>query len=99
MSRVPEPEDRRGTLVGLTAHGLEVMDEAIAAVWATQAQLVAGLTETEREHLSALLRTLLLTLEGAESTNETPSAPGSPALERQVDRLSRRARVAAQRPS
>src|SRR5262249_35967886 len=42
VSRVPDPEDRRGTLVGLTARGLEVVDEAITAVWATQAQLVAG---------------------------------------------------------
>ena len=72
VSRVPDPEDRRGILVGLTARGLEVVDEAIAAVWATQAQLVAGLTETEREHLSTLLRTLLLTLEGTESTNAAP---------------------------
>jgi DNA-binding MarR family transcriptional regulator len=72
VSRIPDPEDRRGILVGLTARGLEVVDEAIAAVWTTQAQLVAGLTETEREHLSTLLRTLLLTLEGAESTNEAP---------------------------
>src|SRR2546423_3575769 len=45
VTRMPDPEDRRGILVGLTAHGLEVVDEAIAAVWATQAQLVAGLTE------------------------------------------------------
>ena len=75
VSRVPDPEDRRGILVGLTARGLEVVDEAIAAVWATQAQLVAGLTEAEREHLSALLRALLLTLEGSESTNEPPPHP------------------------
>jgi len=72
VSRVPDPEDRRGILVGLTARGLEVVDEAIAAVWATQAQLGAGLTETEREHLSTLPRTLLLTLEGTESANAAP---------------------------
>src|SRR5215471_1896723 len=48
-SRVPDPDDRRGTLVGLTARGLAVVDEAIAVVWAAQAQLVAGLTETEQE--------------------------------------------------
>jgi DNA-binding MarR family transcriptional regulator len=75
VSRVPDPEDRRGILVGLTARGLEVVDEVIATVWATQAQLVASLTETEREHLSTLLRTLLLTLEGSESTNEDPPRP------------------------
>ena len=75
MSRVPDPEDRRGILVGLTARGLEVVDEVIAAVWATQAQLVASLTETEREHLSTLLRTLLLALEGSESPNEDPPRP------------------------
>jgi len=75
VSRVPDPEDRRGILVGLTARGLEIVDEVIAAVWATQAQLVAGLTETEREHLSTLLRTLLLALEGSESPNEDPPRP------------------------
>ncbi len=32
-------------------------------------------TETEREHLSTLLRTLLLTLEGSESTNDHPPHP------------------------
>jgi DNA-binding MarR family transcriptional regulator len=63
VRRVPDPEDRRGTLVGLTARGLEVVDEVIAAVWDTQAQLVAGLTATEQEHLSTILRTLLLSLE------------------------------------
>ncbi len=75
VSRVPDPEDRRGILVGLTARGLEVVDEVIATVWATQAQLVASLTETERERLSTLLRTLLLALEGSESTNEIPPHP------------------------
>jgi len=72
VNRFPDPEDRRGILVGLTARGLEVVDEAIAAVWATQEQLVAGLTGTEREHLSTLLRSLLLTLEGSESTSDPP---------------------------
>jgi DNA-binding MarR family transcriptional regulator len=75
VSRVPDPEDRRGILVGLTARGLEIVDEVIAAVWATQAQLVASLTEIEREHLSTLLRTLLLALEGSESPNEDPPRP------------------------
>src|SRR5262249_58445048 len=65
VSRVPDPEDRRGTLVGLTARGLEVVDEAIAAVWATQARVGAGVTETERERLSARLRTPLPALGGS----------------------------------
>ena len=75
VSRVPDPEDRRGILVGLTARGLEVVDEVIAAVWATQAQLVASLTETEREHLSTLLRSLLLAMEDVGATNEEPPRP------------------------
>jgi len=73
VRRIPDPEDRRGTLVGLTARGLEVVDKAIAAVWAAQAQLVAGLTDADQEQLSTLLRTLLLTLEGPPATNAAPS--------------------------
>src|SRR5712692_2539173 len=64
VSRVPDPEDRRGILVGLTARGLEVVDEVIATVWATQAQLVSSLEETERERFSILLRTMLFALVG-----------------------------------
>jgi DNA-binding MarR family transcriptional regulator len=75
VSRGPDPEDRRGILVGLTARGLEVVDEVIATVWATQAQLITSLTETEQAHLSTLLRTLLLALEGSESPNEDPLRP------------------------
>jgi DNA-binding MarR family transcriptional regulator len=93
VTRVPDPADRRGILVELTARGLEVVDEAIAAVWTTQAQLVAGLTVAEREQLSALLRTLLLTLEGAESPEAAPAPPRPPAPRRRVGRFSRHARV------
>jgi DNA-binding MarR family transcriptional regulator len=63
VSRVPDPEDRRSILVGLTERGREVVDEAIAVVWAAQAQMVACLTATEHEDLVNLLRTLLIALE------------------------------------
>jgi DNA-binding MarR family transcriptional regulator len=99
VCRIPDPADRRGTLVELTTRGLEVVDEAIATVWATQAQLVADLTSAEQEHLSTLLRTLLLSLEGAGSTHKAPSPPTSQTRERQKDWLSRRAHVAEHRPS
>lgn len=93
MTRVPDPADRRGILVELTAHGLEVVDEAIAAVWSTQAQLLADLTVAEREQLSALLRTLLLALEGEESPEVAPAPPRPHASRRRVGRLTRHARV------
>jgi len=66
VARVPDPEDRRSILVGLTERGQEVTDEAIAVVWANLTQLLTSLTATEHEGLASLLRTLLLALEGPE---------------------------------
>lgn len=59
LARVPNPADRRGSLVRLTDRGREVIDEAMAAHVATEDQLVGALTDAEREQLRALLHKLL----------------------------------------
>jgi DNA-binding MarR family transcriptional regulator len=75
VTRMRDPEDRRGVLVGLTEQGQQVVDQAIAAGWATQHRLMAALTPAECESLAGLLRKLLLALEGSESADErSPSA-------------------------
>ena len=63
--RMPDPQDRRGILVGLTEQGRDVVEQAIAASWNTQHRLMAALTPAERQTIGALLRKLLIVLEGS----------------------------------
>jgi DNA-binding MarR family transcriptional regulator len=58
--REPDPRDRRGVLVTLTAAGQEVVDAALEDLLAGERKLLAGLGEDQRKLLSDLLRTLLI---------------------------------------
>jgi DNA-binding MarR family transcriptional regulator len=60
VERLPDPTDRRGTLVALTARGREVVDEALRAHLANEERLLGALTGAERGQLTALLRKLLV---------------------------------------
>ena len=57
--RVPNPADRRGSLVRLTDAGGEVIDEAMTQHVHTEHRLVAALDEQEQAQLRNLLRKLL----------------------------------------
>jgi DNA-binding MarR family transcriptional regulator len=57
--REPDPEDRRGVLVGLTPKGKEVVDQAVVAVVDAYRELFAPLTPEEWEILASLLRKVL----------------------------------------
>jgi DNA-binding MarR family transcriptional regulator len=59
VERLPDPTDRRGRLVGLTAKGMEVADEAVIDHLANEEQLLGALSATERQQLTDLLRKLL----------------------------------------
>jgi DNA-binding MarR family transcriptional regulator len=59
VARRPNPADKRGTLVGLTAEGLALIDRAVEAHVANQQAAVAGLEPVERRQLSQLLEKLL----------------------------------------
>ncbi|GLY06040.1 MarR family transcriptional regulator [Actinoplanes sp. NBRC 101535] len=59
VTRSPDPHDRRGVLVRLTARGRTVADEAVAAGLAEQQRLLSHLPQPQRDQLAELLRTLL----------------------------------------
>ncbi len=68
VERRPDPEDRRGTRVRLTAHGRTVIDRAVEVHIANEERLLSGLGVAKRRALDDLLRRLLMRLE--EETGE-----------------------------
>ena len=63
IARVPNPADRRGSLVRLTDEGRARIDEAMSRHVVAERELIAGLTEQERLQLHRLLAKLLSTVE------------------------------------
>jgi DNA-binding MarR family transcriptional regulator len=59
VARRPDPSDRRGVIVGLTAAGRELVDAAVEAHVANEVRLLAGLAERDRATLDRILRDLL----------------------------------------
>ena len=59
IERVKNPNDGRGFLISLSQRGFELIDAAVAAHVATQAQLVSGLTKAQQEQLDDLLKQFL----------------------------------------
>jgi DNA-binding MarR family transcriptional regulator len=64
VERLPDPADRRGVLVRLTATGKEAVDGALASLLDRERELLSTLSPADRETLSSLLRALLLPFEG-----------------------------------
>ncbi len=62
VSRRPDPQDRRGTLVRLTAKGKVLIDAAVTKHVANEERLLAALSAREQAQLAELLRKLLLSL-------------------------------------
>lgn len=65
VERSPDPDDRRGVIVRLTAEGKTAVDGAFEALLGAERTFLAGLTATEREQLGGLLRTLLIPFDGS----------------------------------
>ncbi|MFF9491533.1 MarR family winged helix-turn-helix transcriptional regulator [Streptomyces flaveolus] len=59
LRRSPDPHDRRGLRVTLTEKGLELIDEAVGAGLAVQAEALSALGADRAGHLADLLRELL----------------------------------------
>jgi DNA-binding MarR family transcriptional regulator len=61
--RRPDPDDGRGALVSLTDRGRELFEASVPEHLANAHELLAGLSDTERDQLGQLLCKLLYTLE------------------------------------
>ena len=59
VERLPDPSDRRGTLVALTREGLKTVDAAVVDHLANEERLLGALSATERGTIARLLRKLL----------------------------------------
>jgi DNA-binding MarR family transcriptional regulator len=60
VERLRDPDDRRGTLVALTAKGRTVVGEAVRAHLANEERLLSGISGSDRAQLTRLLRKLLV---------------------------------------
>jgi DNA-binding MarR family transcriptional regulator len=65
IRRLPNPEDRRGLAVELTADGHELVDRHVGEHVDGERQMLAALSERERAQLTRLLRKLLEHLESS----------------------------------
>ena len=59
IERRPDPNDRRGKLIALTAAGRRVIDETISRHVANEERLLSMLTLPEQDRLNALLKKLI----------------------------------------
>ena len=63
VKRLPDPKDRRGTIVRLTAKGRALADRAIKLHFVALAEELSGIDRAERDQLATLLSKLLLSVE------------------------------------
>lgn len=63
VKRLPDPKDRRGTIVRLTPKGRALADRAIKVHFESLAESLSGLGKGERAQLTALLGKLLVSVE------------------------------------
>lgn len=59
VERLPDPNDRRGVLVRLTAEGCDRADLALAGLLAQEREILEGLSARQRGELADLLRHLV----------------------------------------
>ena len=62
IAREPDPDDRRGTLISLTAEGRELIDGLTPAHLDNERRILGALSDAEQRRLAALLRKLQLGL-------------------------------------
>jgi DNA-binding MarR family transcriptional regulator len=60
VTRLPDPRDRRGVQVRLTARGKDLVDAAMKDLLVREEELLGALTPRQQDVLASLLRTLVL---------------------------------------
>lgn len=73
VRRSPDPGDRRGVRITLTDKGLDLIEEAVEAHVEGEEKLLGSLSWEDRKQLAVLLRKLLVSMEGTQSTETKPS--------------------------
>jgi len=70
LERLPDPNDRRGVLIRLTAQGLAIADQAIPAITLIDNEFVTGSIDSPKVRASVAdgLRQMLIELESAEES-------------------------------
>ena len=63
VRRIPDPSDRRGTLIVLTDQGFNLIEQAVAAHVDNEQRILRVLATAEQEALIQLLRKLLISFE------------------------------------
>ena len=63
IRRLPDPNDRRGTLIQLTDKGFNLIEQAIVAHVENEHRILNAATSLDRETLDRLLREFLLSFE------------------------------------
>jgi DNA-binding MarR family transcriptional regulator len=67
VERAPDPQDRRGVLVGLTAKGKRLIDDAMTDHVSNEERLLAHVSQADVATLNRILRKLLIGVEGTQS--------------------------------
>jgi DNA-binding MarR family transcriptional regulator len=67
ITREPDPNDGRGSLVTLTKSGIRAVDAAMEDLLENERELLKDLSSKDREQLAALLSTLVTEFDSAES--------------------------------
>ena len=67
ITRQPDPNDGRGSLVTLTRSGIRAVDAAMEDLLENERQLLRDLSGKDREQLAALLSTLVTEFDSTES--------------------------------
>jgi DNA-binding MarR family transcriptional regulator len=72
VKRLPDPGDRRGTLVQLTENGVQIINHAVEVHLQNEQRLISALSSEEREQLSSIFRHWL---QGFEFPNDYEPKP------------------------
>jgi DNA-binding MarR family transcriptional regulator len=79
VSRHPDPQDKRGVLVTLTARGRAVVDAALEDLLRSERVLLTGLDGSQRRELASLLQILLAPFDATKAPESRGSSPSGPA--------------------